>query len=152
MGDPARVVSYLGEVVHYPPLANIGYWELAEAHLARGQEEKALEALSSIKPGSPQYPEAAYQRAVIYLRRGQFGDAARDAEDAYMEALTENRRVDARILQADIHDARGNREEALRIIRALCLENSGDGEDVLERLKQWSAVPTIGNFCVSSGI
>ena len=79
---------------------------------------------------------------MIYLRRGQFGDAARDAEDAYMEALTENRRVDARILQADIHDARGNREDALRIIRALWWENSGDGEAVLERLKQWSAVPT----------
>ena len=118
-GDPNTAERFLRQAAQYPPLMSLAHARLGTLLRARGDQEGALDALAAVRPGSPQYPDARYERARLLLQRKQLSEAFEDAEDAAMEATSDRDREKARLLLADVLVAKEEKEEWIKPLLAL---------------------------------
>lgn len=140
-GDPNGAERYLRKAAQYPPLMSLSFSRLGDLLLTRGDQEGGLDALAAVRPGSPQYPQARYQRARVLLKRNQLSEALEDAEDAAMEATSDRDREKARLLLVDVMVAQERNDEAIRALEQLWWERPRSEEGVLSRLKDLQATP-----------
>ena len=115
-GDPAQAINDFERMAKMFPQAPAVYYQLALAHLANNETDKAISNLSQAVNLNPKFADAILLLAEIQIRSGNAGPAI-----VSLEQLTQQQPqiMHARLLLADAYRAQDSLDSAVQIYREL---------------------------------
>jgi soluble lytic murein transglycosylase len=140
-GELALAAEHFEEASTVDDLSGPALRKLAEALSRQGQTGAALTALSSVPPESSESSAAKLDAANILRRKGRFDAALSAAREAWQQARSEVERSTAKLLEADILFASGERKAATAVVEGMWWRDEARADAAFSRLRAWKQAP-----------